>query len=240
MIIFPAIDIKDGKVVRLRQGKKSEVEVFANNPLDFAMRWQDEGAEWLHVIDLDGAFAGSSINQDAIKKIARQTSLKIQVGGGIRDFETAQAYLSLGITRIIIGTIALENPGLFDKIASEFPEKVGVSLDASNGQLKTRGWVQNSALDMKQALAQLQKTAFIIYTDIERDGMGSGINLNALRNILHITNKPVIAAGGIGCSDDLRNVASLAPEGNLEGVVIGKALYTGTVSLPEALNIMNK
>lgn len=234
MILFPAVDIKDGKVVRLKQGKKDQVTIFEENPLIAADGWIKKGAKWLHIVDLDGAFDGQSENVKIIEQICNKYDINIQVGGGIRDIAAAQKYLDAGASRLIIGTVALEDKKLFQNICEKFPGRIGVSLDAENGFLKTRGWVQDSQIKVLDILPQLDGTSFIIYTDIEKDGTHGGVNLKGLTEILRSTQIPVIAAGGISSMADINAVANLKDFGNLEGIISGRALYDGTLDFSEA------
>ncbi len=236
MIIFPAVDIQNGQGVRLRKGVREDVTVYANDPVELARRWQKDGASWLHVIDLDGAFSGRSGNRDAITRIVRETGLKVQIGGGIRSLETAAWYLEAGATRLIIGTIALEDPGLLRRMCREFPGRIGVSLDGSNGRLKTRGWVRDAGTSLENVAPGLEDAgaAFIIYTDIERDGSQSGINPAALLSLLRLTRLPVLAAGGVATLADIKALHELRNAGNLEGVISGRAICEGSLNLREA------
>lgn len=236
MIIFPAVDIQNGKAVRLLRGAKDDATVYADDPLDLAKRWQAEGASWLHIIDLDGAFSGNARNMEAIARIAAETGLKTQVGGGIRSISIASAYFEAGATRLIIGTIALENPGLFREMCAEFPGRIGVSLDGSGGFLKTRGWLKDAGCRLADAAPRLEDAgaAFIIYTDIERDGAQTGVNANAIASLLEMTRLPVIAAGGVATLEDVKKLHSLRERGNLEGAISGRALCEGSLSLAEA------
>lgn len=237
MRIYPAIDIQRGHAVRLRQGRKEDFTIFADSPLDAARHWRDLGATWLHVVDLDGAFSGSLANAPVIGAIAAELGLPVQVGGGIRTEQAARQYLDAGVTRLIIGTLALEEPDAFQRLCATFPGRIGVSLDADQGLLKTRGWLNDSGISVNEILPDLEKAgaAFIIYTDISRDGMHSGINLDALENILQSTSLPVIAAGGVSTLEDIANVYELRSRGNLDGVITGRALYEKTLDLPQAL-----
>lgn len=239
MQLFPAIDIKNGECVRLKQGLAHEVTVFSPDPVAVARHWIDQGTTWLHVIDLDGAFQGTPVNEDLIRRICAvcaEHGVKVQLGGGVRGTDIARAYIQAGVTRLIIGTVALEQPDLFADLCRSFPGRIGVSLDAQDGRLKTKGWVQDAgltALDVLPRLAE-QGAAFIIYTDIGRDGMQSGVNIPALENLLDNTELPVIAAGGVSCLQDLQALAPLAPRG-LEGAVSGRAIYEGTLDVKAAL-----
>lgn len=237
MIIFPAVDIRQGKAVRLRQGRKEDVTIFADSPLEAALAWQEQGAEFLHLVDLDAAF-GEKPNFDLIGTIAATLKIPVQVGGGIRDMETASRYLDAGVRRLITGTLALENREEFTKLCQAFPGRIGVSLDALNGRLKSRGWLQDANLSVKEIVPELEDrgAAFIIYTDIARDGMQAGINTRALRELLDLANVPVIIAGGVSCMDDIRALCELDDKGGLEGVISGRALYEKILDLAEAIN----
>jgi len=237
VIIFPAVDIKDGKCVRLAQGKADQVTVFSDDPVAMAKQWADQGASWLHVVDLDGAFEGGPVNAGLIHKICDETGLIVQLGGGIRDKNTAKAYLDAGVNRLIIGTLALEEEKKFTEIARAFPDRVGVSLDAENGVLKTKGWVKDSGVQIVEILPKLQSmgAAFIIYTDISRDGMRTGIHVDNIKDLCYKTQLPIIAAGGVHTIEDIKALFPLHIHG-LEGVITGRALYEGTLDLKQALD----
>ena len=236
MIIFPAVDIKGGQAVRLKQGKADQETVFSSDPVAMAKKWQEQGGKWLHVIDLDGAFSGEPVNRDLIERICSSVDMPVQLGGGIRDLETAKAYLDAGVSRLIIGTIALTDPELFGSICKAFPGKIGVSLDAEGGVLKTKGWVEDSGLTIYDVLPRMEEqgVAFIIYTDIDRDGMQTGVNLPALTKLAETSSVPVIAAGGVATLDDIKALYPLSVNANLEGAISGKAIYTGTLDVKEA------
>jgi phosphoribosylformimino-5-aminoimidazole carboxamide ribotide isomerase len=236
VIIFPAVDIKGGQAVRLKQGKADQETVFSSDPVAMAKKWQEQGGKWLHVIDLDGAFSGEPVNRDLIQNICSSVSMPVQLGGGIRDLETAKAYLDAGVSRLIIGTIALTEPELFGSICKAFPGKIGVSLDAEGGVLKTKGWVEDSGQTIYDVLPRLEEqgVAFIIYTDIDRDGMQTGVNLPALTKLAQTASVPVIAAGGVATLDDIKALYPLTKDANLQGAISGKAIYTGTLDLKEA------
>ena len=206
MIIFPAVDIQDGKAVRLKQGRAHESTVFSPDPVAAAVAWRDKGARWLHVVDLDGAFDGLPKSRDIVRNICRELDIPVQLGGGIRDEQTARAYLEAGVQRLIIGTMALEQPEAFASLCKTFPGQIGVSLDAEGGRLKTKGWVADAGLSVDDVLPRLQEdgAAFIIYTDIERDGMQCGVNLTALRHLAETSTVPVIAAGGVATLADVQ------------------------------------
>ena len=236
MIIFPAVDIKGGKAVRLRRGRADDATVFAEDPAEAARHWERLGARWLHVVDLDGAFAGHTASAAIVGRICRGASIPVQLGGGIRDVDAARAYLDAGVARLIIGTMALEAPATFAALCRAFPGRIGVSLDAADGRLKSRGWVADTGLTVAEALPRLEDAgaAFIIYTDIERDGMHSGVNAEALARLARAAHVPVIAAGGVSTLEDVKRLYPLSREG-LEGVISGRALYEGTLDLPAAL-----
>ena len=242
MIIFPAIDIQKGQAVRLKKGRAEDNTVFSHDPVATALSWQEQGAQWLHVVDLDGAFQGLAASRDLVHKICRATSIPVQLGGGIRNKETAQAYLDAGVERLIIGTLALEQPLLFAELCATFPGRIGVSLDAENGRLKTKGWLADSGQSLDQVLPRLVSdgASFLIYTDIERDGMQSGVAFDYLSQLAHKSPIPLIAAGGINTLDDVRRLYPLWRKANLQGVISGRALYEGSLKLREALDWIDK
>ncbi len=236
MIIFPAVDIQNGKAVRLKQGRAEESTVFENDPIKAALSWQEAGAQWLHVVDLDGAFGGRATSYKIVADICQALRIPVQIGGGIRDMQTAQNYIDAGVERLIIGTIALEEPKLFADLCIAFPGRVGISLDADNGTLKTKGWVEECEKTIEEVLPRLQDVgaAFIIYTDIARDGMQSGVNVAALERICKIATIPVIAAGGVATLDDVKALYPLSVNSTLQGAISGRALYEDTLNLQEA------
>lgn len=237
MNIFPAVDIKDGKCVRLRQGAEDHVTVFSDDPVAMALKWQNMGAQWLHVIDLDGAFSGVPRNMDLIRALCDAVSIPVQLGGGIRDVAVAGKYLEAGVTRLIIGTMALESPALFRELCALFPGRIGVSLDARDGRLKTKGWVEDAGKTVAEVVPELEAAgaAFFIYTDISRDGMQSGVNIPALEALLDMTATPVLIAGGISTLGDVQAVYPLSRKG-LAGVITGKAIYAGSLDMKGALD----
>ncbi len=236
MIVLPAVDIKDGACVRLRQGKADETTVFSPDPVASALAWEKEGARYLHVIDLDGAFDGVPRNAKLVEKICARLQIPVELGGGIRTMEAARAYLDAGVTRLIIGTAAIEDPDLLASLCEAFPGKIGVSLDAEKGILKTRGWTEDSGVRAVDAIPGLVEkgTAFIVYTDIERDGMQKGVNLAEMEAICRISPVPVLAAGGVTNLADLQRLYPLSVNGKLEGAISGRALYEKTLNLQEA------
>lgn len=236
MILFPAVDIKNGQCVRLRQGRADDVTVFSPDPTAMARHWADLDAAWLHLVDLDGAFDGLPVNFELIRRICAEVAIPVQLGGGIRDLATARRYIEAGVRRLIIGTMALEEPEVFGKLCTAWPGRIGVSLDAVDGVLKTKGWVADSGLTVDLVLPRLMKqgAAFIIYTDISRDGMHSGVNFAAMEYLVRKTAIPVIAAGGVTRLEDIQTLFPLSEHG-LEGVITGRAIYEGTLDFQEAL-----
>lgn len=236
MILFPAVDIKDGCCVRLEQGRADAVTIFCDDPAESALKWARLGAQWLHIVDLDGAFSGAAHNFDLVGRICREAGVPVQLGGGVRDLDTAKAYIEAGVTRLIIGTIALEQPELFAAICAALPGRIGVSLDAVDGRLKSRGWVADSGLTVMDVLPRIEAAgaSFLIYTDISRDGMQSGVNIPALTALCEATRLPVVAAGGVTNLDDLKSLAPLCAKG-LEGAITGRAIYAGTLDFSEGL-----
>lgn len=241
MILFPAIDIREGLAVRLKQGRKEDSIVFSTDPVALASEWRERGARWLHIVDLDGAFEGARANAPLVGEIVENCDIPVQVGGGIRTLEDARAYLDRGAARVIIGTLALEKPEEFRKVCETFPGKIGVSLDAENGRLKSRGWVADAGLTIADILPQIHDAgaAFIVYTDIARDGMQSGLNIDALTRLLEMTDVPVIAAGGVASIHDIEALLPLGAKG-LQGAISGRALYEGTLDLGEAQAVFDQ
>ena len=236
MEVIPAIDLLDGKCVRLYQGDYDRASIFNNNPVEVARQWAAEGATRLHVVDLDGAKEGKSVNLPVIEVIAKAIDIPVQVGGGLRDRAGVARLLETGVQRAILGTVAVENPKLVTELCQEFPQQIVVGIDARNGMVATRGWLETSevaATDLAKRMAQ-QGAAAIIYTDIHRDGTLSGPNMDALRELAESIEIPVIASGGVSSLTDLLSLLSLESIG-VTGVIVGKAIYTGDVSLKEAV-----
>lgn len=239
MILFPAIDIRGGKCVRLTEGRFDQETVFAENPVEMALRWQSEGSEFLHVVDLDGALAGKPMNLDTIKAIVQAVTVPVQVGGGIRSMQTIEQLLSIGVSRVILGSIAVKQPELVAEACQRFGEQIVVGIDARDGIVAVEGWGKSggvSAVKLASAMAKAG-VARIIFTDISRDGTLSGVNLAATANLAEQANIQVIASGGVKDIEDIRAL-QLAPSG-IEGVIVGKALYMGTLSLPQALEMLS-
>jgi phosphoribosylformimino-5-aminoimidazole carboxamide ribotide isomerase len=241
MLIIPAIDIKDGKCVRLRQGMKNQETVYGDDPAAMAERWQTAGASWLHVVDLDGAFEKKPVNVRAIEKIRQKLIIPMQLGGGLRTMENLAMYFAMGIDRLILGTTVLKHREVTQQALERFPGKIAIALDARDGKLATEGWVETSAsdaLDVAKALAPLGPAAFI-YTDIQRDGMQTGPNIATTRRLAQAVATPVIASGGVSNIKDIENLIPLEHDGVI-GVITGKALYAGTLSYQEALELAGR
>jgi len=238
MIVIPAIDLKDGKCVRLEQGLMERDTVYSEDPAATARRWQEEGGELLHIVDLDGAFAGVPKNRAAIEAIVNAIDIPSQLGGGIRDLETIEAYLALGLSRVIIGTAAQRNPQLVTDACRRFPGKIVVGIDAKNGMVAVQGWAEVTdvtAIDLAKRF-EGDGVAAIIYTDIARDGMLQGPNLEATRTLAEAVKIPVIASGGVSSLKDIENLLAIEQYG-VSGVITGKAIYSGALNLREAVRL---
>lgn len=241
MIVIPAVDIKNGKCVRLRQGEKDRETVFSNDPAAMAKRWEDEGAELIHVIDLDGAFEKGPRNFPVIKEILSLVKVGIQVGGGIRNEETIGMFLDIGVKRVVIGTEAHRNPRLVKDACRLYPGRIVVGIDARKGLVAIDGWTKTT--DMKAVdLARIYEdcgVAAINFTDIYRDGMETGPNLEETRILAESISIPVVASGGVSTIEDIKNILSLESCG-VAGVITGKAIYSGTLDFREAVRIAGK
>jgi len=236
---YPAIDIKDGKFIRLKQGRLDEVTVYGDNPVEIAKKFSGAGAKWIHVVDIDGAFKGKSINQKVILDIKKSSKTKIQVGGGIRTHESASFYLNNGIDRVVLGTIALENPKIIEQLCRNYPGRIAVGIDAKKGMVATEGWSKTSTIEVGK-LSKLYENigvSCVIFTDIEKDGLMEGVSLNQLKNLLKNTKLNVIASGGVSSLDDLKKLKSLEKK-NLIGVISGKAIYENKFSVNKAVEIL--
>ncbi|HEY9673380.1 MAG TPA: 1-(5-phosphoribosyl)-5-[(5-phosphoribosylamino)methylideneamino]imidazole-4-carboxamide isomerase [Waterburya sp.] len=236
MDVIPAIDLLEGRCVRLYQGDYARSQVFNDNPVDVAKQWAEQGAARLHVVDLDGAKAGKPVNTKTIEAIVQAIPVPVQVGGGLRDRVGVAQLLDIGVQRVILGTAAVEDHPLVQSLCDEFPGQIVVGIDARDGLVATRGWLETSqvkATDLAQQMSKLGAAA-IIYTDIHRDGTLSGPNLDALRELARSISIPVIASGGVSSVTDLLSLLALEPAG-VNGVIVGRALYTGNISLKEAL-----
>ncbi len=236
MILFPAIDLKEGLCVRLEQGDMARATVFHRDPAAQALAFQEQGFEYLHVVDLDGAFAGKPVNAAAVERILEITSIPLQLGGGIRDLATIEAWLGKGVDRVIIGTAAVRDPDLVKAAARRFPARIAVGLDARDGEVATEGWARTSALSALEIARRFEDAgvAAIIYTDIARDGLLKGLNLDATIALADAIAIPVIASGGLASMADVE--ALLAPRARkLGGAIAGRALYDGRLNATAAL-----
>lgn len=233
MQIYPAIDIKGGKCVRLTQGSFSDVTVYGDDPLEMAKKWVALGASYLHLVDLDGALAGSGVNRKIITKIAQTVPVPVQTGGGIRTMDDVRELIAGGVSRVILGTAAVKNPAFVDEAVAAFGDKIAVGIDAKDGLVAVSGWEEVSALPALDFAKQMANKGVrtIIYTDIATDGMLTGPNLAAMQQMAEAVDADVIASGGVGSTED---ILSLLPTG-VSGVIVGKALYAQRVDLPDAL-----
>jgi len=236
MFVIPAIDLKNGQCVRLLQGKEDAVTVYSNDPASTARRWEECGAKLLHVVDLDGAFTGSQKNLDAILKIRQSVSIDIEIGGGIRDIKKIDGLISIGINRIILGTAVIEKPSLLKDACGKYPGRILAGIDAKDGKVAVKGWVEVTGTDAKDLAREMEKAgaAGIIYTDISRDGMLAGPNIPAMEEMVETVSIPIIASGGVS---SIKDIIALREIKNLWGVITGKAIYSGAVDLKEAIRI---
>jgi len=237
MLIIPAVDIKDGRCVRLRQGRMEDETVYAETPWKMAVRWEDEGAVMLHIVDLDGAVEGRGVNDDAVREIIDRTGMKTELGGGVRDMARVDALLSMGLSRIIIGTAAVENPDFVrEALKKHGPRKVIVGIDARDGVVATRGWMKSGWLSAVDLALKMRDIGIerIIYTDIGRDGMLTGPNIEETRRIAKETGLWITASGGVSSVEDIRKLKSIESSG-VDSVITGKAIYEGTLDLAEAI-----
>lgn len=235
MILFPAIDLKDGKAVRLVHGDMDRSTVFNEDPAAQAQEFERAGCEWLHLVDLNGAFAGEPVNADTVESILKSCKVPTQLGGGIRDMATIEAWLEKGLTRVILGTVAVENPDLVREAAYTFPGHVAVGIDARNGLVATKGWAEETNIQVTDLAKSFEDAgvAAIIYTDILRDGAMGGPNIQATADLARAVSIPVVASGGVSSLKDL--IALRDCGADLHGAVCGRALYDGAISLKEAL-----
>ncbi len=240
MYILPAIDLLDGKVVRLAQGKRDQVTVYSDDPVAIAKKWVDAGATWLHVVDLNGAFDSTYINVPVAQKIIQSfRGVNIEISGGIRTQDTLDRAMEAGAARVVLGTKACEDPEFVRRAAAKYGKKIAVALDAKAGQVVSRGWVSATAFTVKDLAKQMKELGVhtLICTDVSRDGMMSGPNLQLLRDVLSTGPKELIASGGVSSLEDLKTLKQLEPEGVI-GVIVGKAIYEGTVDVKEAIAIL--
>ena len=238
MILYPAIDLKDGQCVRLYKGEMQQATVFNDDPAAQARAFQDAGCEWIHLVDLNGAFAGEPVNAAAVEAILAAITVPAQLGGGIRDMATIESWITKGLSRVILGTVAVENPDLVREAARSFPGKIAVGIDARNGRVATKGWAEETDVmvtDLARSFEDAGVSA-IIYTDINRDGAMQGPNVAATAALANAVSIPVIASGGVSSLDDLRALKSSGAA--LNGAISGRALYDGAIDLAEAVALL--
>ncbi len=240
LTLYPAIDLKDGACVRLRRGEMEDATVYSADPGAQARAWQASGCAWLHVVDLNGAFAGRSMNGDAVRAILANVTIPVQLGGGIRDMAGIAAWLERGISRVILGSAAAKNPALVREACAAFPGRIAVGIDARDGYVATEGWAETSSLPAVELALKFEDAGVsaIIFTDIGRDGMLGGLNLDQTMDLAARISTPVIASGGVGSMDDilaLRDRAAGLASGRIDGVIVGRALYDGRVDPAEIL-----
>ncbi len=236
MILIPAIDLKEGHCVRLRQGNMDDSTVFSEDPVAMAGKWVDQGCSRLHLVDLDGAFEGEPVNADVIEEICNSfPDLPVQIGGGIRNIATVESYLEAGVSYVIIGTMAVKRPEFITQLCAEFPGNVMIGIDAKDGMVAVQGWAEGSKHTAQEMALRFedQGVVAIVYTDISRDGMMQGVNVDATRQIAESISVPVIASGGVTDMECIVELNAVKGSG-IEGVIIGRALYERTISLPEA------
>lgn len=238
MILYPAIDLKDGKAVRLLHGDMDKETVFNDNPAAQALEFVEAGCEWLHLVDLNGAFAGVPINATPVEEILSQTNVPAQLGGGIRDMATIERWIGKGLSRVILGTVAVENPDLVREAAKAFPDKIAVGIDARNGKVATKGWAEETDVDVTDLAKSFEDDGVcaIIYTDILRDGAMKGPNVAATAALAQSVSIPVIASGGVSSLEDLTALKSCGA--TLDGAISGRALYDGALDLGAALKVL--
>ncbi len=241
MKVIPAIDIKDGACVRLVQGKMEEATVYGDDPVAMATHWEQLGAELLHVVDLNGAFAGSVQNEKAITGIVKALSIPVQVGGGIRDMETIRRLLELGVDRVILGTAAVKNPALVAVACAVYGERIVLGLDARDGRVALEGWDEDSGVFALQLALEMKELGIqrLIFTDTSLDGMMAGVNLSLTRELAEKTGLKVIASGGVSSMEDIKRVMELEPYG-VDGVITGKAIYIGALDFEKAVRLGRK
>jgi phosphoribosylformimino-5-aminoimidazole carboxamide ribotide isomerase len=241
LIIIPAVDLKEGRCVRLSQGRMDQESVYSEHPVEMAKHWESKGAERLHIVDLNGAVTGKPIHRSLIKEITQSLRIPVEVGGGIREIATIEDYLSSGVRWVILGTAAFQNRSLVEEACRQFPERVILGIDAREGKVAIQGWNEVVSLEAVALAKQFEGTGLsaIIFTDIERDGMSTGLNFDSTRRLSASTSIPVIASGGVSRIEDIEHLLELESEGVI-GVIVGRALYTGGLDLGEAIKLAKK
>ncbi len=238
MIVIPAVDLKDGRCVRLSQGKMDQESIYSEHPVEMAKTWESKGAARLHLVDLNGAVEGKAVHRTLIREIVQSVQIPVEVGGGIRDLSTVEDYLSSGVRWVILGTAAFQNRSLVAEACHRFPERVILGIDAKRGNVAIQGWNEVLSLKATDLAKQFEGMglAAIIFTDIEKDGMSTGLNLQSTRDLARSTSIPIIASGGVAQIQDIECVTELESDGII-GVIVGRALYTGSIDLEEAIRI---
>jgi phosphoribosylformimino-5-aminoimidazole carboxamide ribotide isomerase len=238
MLVIPAVDLKDGRCVRLSQGRMDQETIYSEHPVEMAKQWESKGAERLHVVDLNGAVKGIPVHRSLIIEMARSLNIPIEVGGGIRNLATIEDYLSSGVRWVILGTAAFQNRSLVEEACRRYPERVILGIDAKKGRIAIQGWNEELSLETIDLAKQVEGMGLsaIIFTDIERDGMGTGLNFQSTKNLARSTSIPVIASGGVSRMEDIELLLGLESDGVI-GVIVGRALYTGSLKLEEAIQL---
>lgn len=238
MLVIPAIDIKDGRCVRLFQGEMDKETVYFESPLEAAKHWVAEGATFIHIVDLNGAVEGYPVHTREIEAICRNTDLTVELGGGLRSLEAVEEAFGLGVDRVVIGTAAYENPNLLRLLCSKFPQQIVVGIDARNGKVAVKGWKEATSLDAVELgkRCEAEGASRIIYTDINRDGTREGVNIDETLKLARAVKIPIIASGGVATLDDIRRLLPLEEDG-VEGVIVGRALYSGAFNLKQATDL---
>jgi len=239
MLIIPAIDIKDGRCVRLFQGEMDKETVYFESPLDAARHWVSEGATFIHIVDLNGAVEGRPVHTREVQAICGVNGLSVELGGGLRSLEAVEAALALGVSRVVVGTAAYDNAEFLRILCKKFPEKIVVGIDARGGKVAIKGWKETTAMDAGELAKRCEQdgASRIIYTDISRDGTREGVNLDETLKIARAVKIPIIASGGVANLEDIRALKPLEKEG-VEGVIVGRALYVGGVALKDAIKVI--
>jgi phosphoribosylformimino-5-aminoimidazole carboxamide ribotide isomerase len=238
VLIIPAIDIKDGRCVRLYQGEMDQETIYFDDPVEAAKHWTEQGAELLHIVDLNGAVAGHPVHKREISAICKAVKVRVQLGGGIRSVEAAEEALGLGVERIVLGTAAYKDRDLFVSICKKFPDKIVAGIDARDGKVAIKGWKEDTSTDAVELAKQCEEdgASRVIYTDISRDGTSQGVNVEATQRVARAVKLPVIASGGVASLDDIRQLQVLEKDG-VEGVIVGRALYGRIFTLEKAIQV---
>ena len=241
MIFFPAIDLKDGKCIRLTQGLLKNLKVYNEDPIKQAKEFERAGCEWIHIVDIDGAFSGKTINHDLVFEIKKNTKCKIQMGGGIRSIKTIENLIKNDIDRIVLGTVALKNPELVKLACNNFPKRIAVGLDTKDNKVAVEGWSKTSEMEDTDLIRMYEDVGVsaVIYTDISRDGLLSGVNIKNIKKILMASSVNIIASGGVASQDDVFELLKIKNK-KLEGVICGKAIYEGKINVNEIIKILKK